>query len=77
MPGIDKRVLLQTLASVGAKLLLLAYISPFVVLATAAAFAIAASQLGEAAGWVAAPSTVVIIALILNHWLWIIGREIS
>jgi hypothetical protein len=77
VPGIDKRELLQTLASIGAKLLLLAFISPFVVMATAAAFAIAASQLGEAAGWIAAPTTIIVVALILNHWLWIIGREIG
>jgi hypothetical protein len=75
VPGIDNRVLWQTLASVGAKLLLLAFISPFVVLATASAFAIAASQLGDVAGWIAAPIVLVAIALLLNHWLWIVGRE--
>jgi hypothetical protein len=75
MGDIDIQAVLQLLASVGAKLLLLAFISPFVVLATASAFAIAASQLGDFAGWIAAPAVLVGIALLLNHWLWIVGRE--
>lgn len=75
MPEIDFNAMLRMLASVGAKLLLLAFLTPFLILLTAFTYALAASQFGAFAGWAASILLVSLIALILNHWLCIVARE--
>lgn len=75
VPEIDFAALTKMLASVGAKLLLLAFITPFVIMATAAVFAVGATQIGVFAGWIAAVIFIVMLGLILNHWLVIVRRN--
>jgi hypothetical protein len=75
MPEIDFTAVLQMLASVGAKLLVLVFLSPFLILATTSTYAFAASQFGTFAGWAASILLVIFFALGLNHWLWIVARE--
>ena len=77
MPEIDFAALKRMLASVGAKLLLLAFIAPFVIMTTAAVFAIAATQIGEFAGKAAAVVFAILVGLILNHWLAIVRRDFT
>jgi hypothetical protein len=72
---IDTREFLHWIGSIAAKLLVLAFVTPFVIMATAAAFAIVAAQFGTIPGAIAAGVVVIVIALGLNHWLWLVGRE--
>jgi hypothetical protein len=72
---LDTRELLHWIGSIAAKLLVLLFVAPFVVMGTAAAFAIVAAQYGTIPGAIAAGAVVIAIALGLNHWLWIVGRE--
>ncbi len=75
MPEIDSKAVLRMLASIGAKLLLLAFLTPFLILLTASTYALVASLLGTVAGWAASILLVSLIALVLNQWLWIVARE--
>jgi hypothetical protein len=75
MPPIDTQELLRWMGSIGAKLLLLAFLTPFLILMTASVFAIFASQFGTVIGVIAMIGATVTVALVLNHWLWLVKRE--
>jgi hypothetical protein len=72
---LDTRELLHWIGSIAAKLLVLLFVAPFVIMGTAAAFAVVAAQYGTIPGAITAGTGIIITALGLNHWLWLVGRE--
>jgi hypothetical protein len=74
MRSSEIRQLLGWLGSLVAKIFLLIFLAPFLVMTTASAFAIGASQLGVAAGWAAATLVVTASGFGLGYWIWQIER---
>jgi hypothetical protein len=71
---IDIDELLEWLKSIGAKLLLLTFITPFMILMTASVYAMVAAQVGTVLGSIAAAGLILGVAWVLHAWLWEVGK---